>query len=83
MCLGIPMRIVSIDGYRAGCEARGAKRDVSLFMLQHESLAPGDLVMVHSGRALLKMTEEQASASWEAYDEILAMISPDAQAAAT
>ena len=74
MCLGIPMRIAAINGYNATCEARGSMREVSLFMLQHEELVPGDLVMVHSGRALEKMSEDQARLAWEAYDEILAML---------
>ncbi len=73
MCLGIPMRIAEITGYNAVCEARGIKRNISLFMMQHEPLSVGDLVMVHSGRALEKMSEEQAALSWEAYDEILAL----------
>ena len=71
MCLGIPMRIVEIDGYNARCEAKGVQRDVSLFMLQHEPVAPGDFVMVHVGYAIQKMTEEEALSAWELYDEVL------------
>jgi hydrogenase expression/formation protein HypC len=67
------MRITAINGYKATCEARGSLREVSLFMLQYEDLAPGDLVMVHLSRALEKMSEEQARLAWEAYDEILAL----------
>ena len=73
MCLGIPMRITVINGYNATCEARGSIREVSLFMLQHEELAAGDLVMVHMNRAHEKMSEEQAQLAWEAYDEIFAI----------
>jgi hydrogenase expression/formation protein HypC len=73
MCLGIPMQIESIDGFKAVCMARGTRRDVGLFFLQHEALAPGDIVMVHNGRALSKMTEDQARSAWETYDEILAL----------
>lgn len=71
MCLGIPMRIVLINGYSAECEARGASRTVSTFLLQHEDLAVGDLVMVHNGKALSKMSEDEAKLAWDAYDEIL------------
>ena len=73
MCLGIPMQIVSIDGYTAHCEAKGVGRDVSLFMLQDADLAPGDFVMVHVGYAIQKMTEQEAHSTWELYDEILAV----------
>jgi hydrogenase expression/formation protein HypC len=71
MCLGIPMRIVEVDGYNAHCEAKGVQRDISLFMLQHEPVAPGDFVMVHVGYAIQKMTEEEALSAWELYDEVL------------
>lgn len=72
MCLGIPMQIKHIDGFVAHCEARGAVRDVNLFMLQHEELAPDDFVIVHLGYALQKVTPEQARSAWEIYDEMLA-----------
>lgn len=72
MCLGIPMQIVECDGFAARCEARGEERRVSLFLLQHETLAPGDFVMVHRGEALEKMSAEAAQAAWDLYDEMLA-----------
>lgn len=72
MCLGIPMQIVDTDGYNARCEAKGVQRQVSLFMLQDEPLAPGDYVMVHVGYAIQKMTEPEARSAWQLYDEMLA-----------
>ena len=71
MCLGIPMRIVTIDGYVARCEARGVERQVNLFLMQHEALAPGDVVMVHVGSAIQKISEDEAAGIWDAYDEVL------------
>ncbi|MGD8358594.1 MAG: HypC/HybG/HupF family hydrogenase formation chaperone, partial [Lysobacterales bacterium] len=56
MCLGVPMRIVEINGFTARCEARGIERRASLFLLQHEDLQVGDLVMIHVGNAIQKMT---------------------------
>jgi hydrogenase expression/formation protein HypC len=75
------MRITEMDGFVARCEARGIERKVSLFLLQHEDLAPGDMVMVHVGNAIQKMSEEEAHSAWELYDEMLA--AEDGQAAAT
>jgi hydrogenase expression/formation protein HypC len=72
MCLGIPMQIVSIDGFSARCEAKGVGRDVSLFMMQDDELKPGDFVMVHVGYAIQKMSEQEARSAWELYDEMLA-----------
>ena len=45
MCLAVPMEIKKIDGFQCVCEARGIEREVSLFMLQGEPLAPGDHVL--------------------------------------
>jgi len=72
MCLGIPMQIVAIDGYNARCTAKGVMREVSLFMLQDESIAVNDYVIVHVGYAIQKMTEQEAHSTWELLDELLA-----------
>jgi len=72
MCLGVPMRVVELDGFVARCEAKGIERSVNLFLLQHEEIAPGDHVMVHVGYAIQKMTEEEAVSAWNLYDEMFA-----------
>lgn len=73
MCLAIPMQIVEIDGYMARCHAKGIERDISLFMLQDETLSPEDYVMVHVGYAIQKVSEQEARSAWQLYDEVLAM----------
>ncbi len=78
MCLGIPMEILEIEGYMARCQAKGVERDVSLFMLQHEVLQPGDHVVVHVGYAIQKLTAQEARSTWEIYDQILQAPTPDA-----
>ena len=77
MCLGVPMQVIEIDGFSARCEARGIERNASLFLLQHENIQVGDMVMIHVGNAIQKMTEDEAHSAWELYDEMLAL---DAQA---
>lgn len=72
MCLGIPMQVVSIDGFLARCSAKGVERDVSVFLLQDDPPAPGEFVMVHVGYALQKMTPQEARSAWELYDQMLA-----------
>jgi hydrogenase expression/formation protein HypC len=76
MCLAIPMKITSINGFVATCEAKGVEREVSLFMLQDEELVVGDHVMVHVGYAIQKMTEQEARSTWELFDQILAETEP-------
>lgn len=72
MCLGIPMQIQSIDGFVARCSAKGAEREVNLFLLQDEGIRVGDYVVVHLGHAISRMTPEEAAAAWEVYDAMLA-----------
>lgn len=72
MCLGIPMQICAIDGLMARCEAKGVERDVNLLMLEQEGLAVGDFVVVHLGYAVDKVTDEEAAAAWDIYDQMLA-----------
>lgn len=77
MCLGIPMRIQSIDGFNAVCEAKGVERTVSLFLLQGEEIQVGDYVIVHVAYAIQKMTPQEAADSWEALDTMFGLF-PDA-----
>ncbi len=72
MCLGIPMKVLQIDGFNARCEAKGVEREVSLFMLQDEEVKPGDYVMIHVGYAIQKMTPQEARSAWEIFDQMLA-----------
>jgi hydrogenase expression/formation protein HypC len=70
MCLGIPMEVMAIDGFRARCSAQGVEREVSLFLLQDEPVAAGDFVLVHVGYAIQKMTPQEARSAWELFDEL-------------
>ena len=74
MCLAVPMKITAIDGYQCTCEAKGIEREVSLFMLQHEELQPGDHILVHVGYAIQKVSEQEAADSWALFDEVRAEI---------
>ncbi len=76
MCLGIPMQIVAIDGFNARCAAKGVEREVSLFLLQGEELGVGDFVMVHTGYAQQKVSEQDAHEAWALFDELIASLEP-------
>jgi hydrogenase expression/formation protein HypC len=65
------MQIVAIDGYTAHCEAKGVRRDVSLFMLQDENPQTGDHIVVHVGYAIQIITPQEARTAWELYDQML------------
>jgi len=59
MCLGVPMRIVSISGTDAVAEIDGVKREASL-MLVDEPVGVGDYVIVHAGFAISRLDEAEA-----------------------
>lgn len=71
MCLAIPMQIIEVDGFEARCEAKGVERKVSLFMMQDQTIEPGDFVMVHVGYAIQKVSEQDAQSAWELFDQVL------------
>ena len=58
MCVGLAARVVNVKDGTAVIDAGGAKRDVSAELL--EDLEPGDYVMVHSGVAIAKITDDDA-----------------------
>jgi hydrogenase expression/formation protein HypC len=71
MCLGVPMEVVAIDGFMARCSAKGVERDVSLFLLQDQTVTPGDFVLVHVGYAIQTLAPQEARSIWELLDEML------------
>ena len=72
MCLAVPMQITKIDGFNAHCVAKGVERDVSLFLLQDETIKEGDYLLIHVGYAIQKISEAEALSTWELLDQMLA-----------
>ncbi len=58
MCLGSPVKVVETDGQSAVVEVGGARREISLLLL--DGVAPGDWVILHAGFAIQKLDEEEA-----------------------
>ena len=69
MCVGVPMRIISIDGTDAVAEIDGVKREASL-MLMADELQIGDYVIVHAGFAISKLDEDEARETLEMMREV-------------
>jgi hydrogenase expression/formation protein HypC len=68
------MWVVERYGHLARCEVNRVERTVSLFLLQHESIEPGDPVMVDVGYAIQKMNPADARSVWDALDEAFAAV---------
>ncbi len=59
MCLGVPMRVVTIDGTDVVAEIDGVRRAASLMVLDEE-VREGDYVIVHAGFAIARLDEAEA-----------------------
>ncbi len=58
MCLSIPGKIISIEGETAVVSMGGSTVEAGLQLL--DDVAEGDYVLVHSGFALQRISEEEA-----------------------
>lgn len=58
MCLGVPAKIVKIQGKEAIAEVGGVQREISLELLSDINV--GDYVIIHAGFAISKIDEEEA-----------------------
>lgn len=68
MCLGIPMRVVRIEGGFAIVETARLQRRVNVEMVAR--LQKGDYVLVHAGFAIEKLDRERAEETLRIIDEI-------------
>ncbi len=71
MCLGVPGRVVSVDGLVAVVDFWGAHHEVRLDVVD-APVAPGDYVLNHVGFAIRRIPEEEAKETLALYDELLA-----------
>ena len=70
MCVGLSAKVVRIQEGTAVVDASGAKREVSVQLLN--DLEPGDYVMVHAGIAIAKITDEDEHETDEVMEALLA-----------
>jgi len=68
MCLGIPMKIKSIQGRFAEVETGRLRRTINIQLLPH--VKTGDYVIVHAGFAIQKVNPKRAQETLKVIDEI-------------
>jgi len=73
MCLGIPARIIKIEGEFAEADIDGASIRIGLQMV--DNVEPGDYVLVHAGYALEKISEKDAFETIESIRNLMFPIS--------
>lgn len=64
----MPMKIKTITGHSADCEAGELTQTVRIDFIN--DARPGDYVMVHAGFAIEKMSEQEALDNMELLEEI-------------
>lgn len=70
MCLGVPGRIVAIDGLVATVDFFGVKRQVRLELVD-EPVQPGDYILNHVGFAIRRIPQDEVQATLDLYEELL------------
>ena len=70
MCVGLSAKVVRIQDGMAMVDASGAKREISVQLLN--DVEPGDYVMVHAGIAIAKITDEDEHETDEVMEALLA-----------
>ncbi len=68
MCLGVPGKVISIEGDLAEVDFSGIRRKVSLLICP--DVREGDYVLVHVGCAIQRLDEEEALETLTLFDEI-------------
>ena len=70
MCLGVPGRVVEVQGNIATVDFWGVRRQVFLDVVD-EPVAPGDYILNHVGFAIRRIPESEAAETLALYEELL------------
>jgi hydrogenase expression/formation protein HypC len=70
MCVVLSAKVVRIQDGMAMVDASGARREVSVQLM--DDVEPGDYVMVHAGIAIAKITDEDEHETDEVMEALLA-----------
>ena len=80
MCLGVPGRVVRVDGLMAVVDFFGVSRQVRLELVD-EPVAPGDYILNHVGYAIRRIPEEDIEGTLAMYEQLLREAEDDLMAA--
>ncbi|GGK60574.1 HypC/HybG/HupF family hydrogenase formation chaperone [Amphritea balenae] len=75
MCIGIPMQVISSDGYVAICEADGERQQVDMSLLGEQAV--GSWVLVFLGAARELLSEQRAFETAQAIKALRSVMAND------
>jgi hydrogenase expression/formation protein HypC len=80
MCLGVPGKIIDINGSMATVDFWGVRREVCLDIID-EPVTPGDYVLNHVGFAIRRIPPESIAETLGLYEQLMAEDENDFMAA--
>jgi hydrogenase expression/formation protein HypC len=70
MCLGVPGRVIDVDGWTATVDFWGVRKQVLLNIVD-EPVAPGDYILNHVGFAIRRIPPESVEETLALYEMLL------------
>jgi hydrogenase expression/formation protein HypC len=70
MCLGVPGKVVTVDGLVATVDFWGVRKQVRLEVVD-EPVQPGDYILNHVGYAIRRIPDGEIDATLALYEELL------------
>ena len=71
MCLGIPGRVIAVQGSVATVDFWGVRKEVRLDIVD-QPVSPGDYILNHVGYAIRRIPDHEIGATLELYELLLA-----------
>ena len=79
MCLGVPGKIIDINGSMATVDFWGVRRQVNLDIVD-EPVKPGDYILNHVGFAIRRIPEETIAETLALYEQLMTEAADDMMA---
>ncbi len=79
MCLGVPGKVIDINGSIATVDFWGVRRQVNLDIVD-EPVKPGDYILNHVGFAIRRIPEETIAETLALYEQLMVEAESDAMA---
>lgn len=70
MCLGVPGKVVSVQGGVATVDFWGVRKEVRLDIVD-QPVSPGDYILNHVGYAIRRIPDDEIGATLELYELLL------------
>lgn len=71
MCLGVPGKVIDVNGLIATVDFWGVRKQVRLEVVD-EPVQPGDYILNHVGYAIRRIPDAEIDATLALYEELLA-----------